>query len=146
MSDDTKSLQSYGTIHGYCIHCVDSNPSMGFAEFEDVSKVEKYVMKDADYAKRDDTFAKFRKQQLKMNPNFKSHIEQLAINHQEEEAKAIEVGQRCETNIGAKRGVVKYVGKVASFERGYWVGIQLDEPTGDTNGQVKDEVYFACPD
>ena len=81
-----------------------------------------------------------------MNPNFKSHIEQLGINHQEEEAKLIEVGQRCETNVGAKRGTVKYVGKVTGFERGYWVGIQLDEPTGDINGQVKDKVYFECPD
>ena len=51
---------------------------------------------------------------------------------------------RCETQIGAKRGEVKYVGKVPGLERGYWVGVKLDEPTGDNNGKIKDKVYFEC--
>ena len=39
---------------------IDDNMKTGLGEFDDVSKVEKYVMDDKDYDKRDDTFRKFR--------------------------------------------------------------------------------------
>ena len=103
-------------------------------------------MNDADYDKRTDTFRNFRKKQLETNPNFKSYLGQAEADEQKEEASKIEVGNRCETVVGGKRGEVKYVGKVAGLERGYWVGVQLDEPTGDTNGKVKGKVIFECPD
>ena len=75
-----------------CIHCIDpSLASMG--EFEDVSKVEKYVMDDKEYDKRDDSFRKFKERQKKMNPNFKSYLGEVDKDHQQEEANAISVGQ-----------------------------------------------------
>ena len=42
-------------------------------EWDDVSKVEKYVMTDAEYDKVEDTYRNFRKRQLKLNPNFKDY-------------------------------------------------------------------------
>ena len=60
MTDDAKTLDQYGAKDNYCIHCIDHNKVNNFAEFEDLSKVEKYVMADADYDKRSDTFRKFR--------------------------------------------------------------------------------------
>ncbi len=57
-----------------------------FGEFEDLSKVEKYVMKDSDYDKRDDTFRKFRERQLAINPNFKSYLGQVDKDYQKQEA------------------------------------------------------------
>ena len=36
------------------------------------------------------------------------------------------------------RGEVKFVGIVTCVENGYWVGVQLDEPYGDTNGKLND--------
>ena len=62
----------------------------------------------------------------------------VPINFQEEESKSITVGSRCE-KAGGSRGEVKYVGKVPGLEKGYWVGIKLDEPTGDSNGKVKNK-------
>ncbi len=146
MSDDSKTLQDYGAKDNYCIHVTDTNPgaSNTLGEFEDVSKVEKYVMSDKDYEKRGDTFRKFRERQLAVNPNFKSYLGQVDKDHLKEEASKIEIGSRCETNGGARRGEVKFVGKVAGLERGYWVGIKLDEPVGDSNGKVKDKVIFEC--
>ena len=41
---------------------------------------------------------------------------------------------------------MKYVGKCQGLGAGYWVGVQLDEPTGDTNGTVKGKQFFECPD
>lgn len=46
----------------------------------------------------------------------------------------VKVGDRCEVDPGAKRGVVKYVGQAASIAPGFWVGIQYDEPLGKHDG------------
>ena len=48
--------------------------------------------------------------------------------------------------MGERRGEVKYVGKVAGMGAGYWVGVQLDEPTGDSNGTYKNHQYFEAGD
>ena len=74
LADDNMTLEQYKVQESQVIHCIDTNPSMNYAEFEDLSKVEKYEMSDKEYDKRDDTFRKFRQQQLKANPNFKSYI------------------------------------------------------------------------
>ena len=73
MSDDTKTLRSYGAQNGYLIHVTDNNPNATMGEWDDVSKVEKYVMSDAEYDKKEDTYRNFRKRQLKLNPNFKDY-------------------------------------------------------------------------
>ena len=146
MDDDSKTLFDLGAKDHYCIHVNDTNPhaSNKLGEFEDLSKVEKYEMSDNDYNKRTDTFRKFREKQLAMNPNFKSYLGEVDKDHLKEEASKIEVGNRCETNVGDRRGEVKYVGKVAGLEKGYWVGIKLDEPSGDCDGKVKNKTYFEC--
>lgn len=44
------------------------------------------------------------------------------------------MGDRCEVEPGAKRGVVKFVGKAEALGPGFWVGIQYDEPLGKHDG------------
>ena len=51
---------------------------------------------------------------------------------------------RCETNVGGMRGEVAYKGIVGGLERGYWIGVKLDEPTGENNGTVGGKKYFDC--
>ena len=46
--------------------------------------------------------------------------------------------------IGSRRGEVKYVGLVPELAPGYWIGVQLDEPTGDSDGKVKGKTYFTA--
>ena len=116
------------------------------AQLEDVSQVEKYQISEEEYSKRDNTFRKFKEEVKKKNPNFFSKTQQkIPENFQEEEAKAIAPDSRCEVTIGQRRGQVKYVGKVPELGAGYWVGIVLDEPTGDSDGTVKGKQYFECP-
>ncbi|PKI32591.1 hypothetical protein CRG98_046988 [Punica granatum] len=57
----------------------------------------------------------------------------------------IKVGDRCEVEPGAKRGVVKFVGQAESLAPGFWVGVQYDEPLGKHDGMVKGTRYFECP-
>ena len=61
---------------------------------------------------------------------------------QKEEADQVQFGVRCQLVIGNRRGEVKYVGKVPELAPGYWVGVHLDEPTGDSDGKVKGKQYF----
>ena len=49
-------------------------------------------------------------------------------------SKNIKVGSRCEVEPGAKRGVVKFVGRAESLGPGFWVGVQYDEPLGKHDG------------
>ena len=44
------------------------------------------------------------------------------------------MGDRCEVEPGAKRGTVKFVGKAEALGRGFWVGVQYDEPLGKHDG------------
>ena len=55
---------------------------------------------------------------------------------QKAEAEQVKVGDRCEVKIGSRRGEVKYVGKVKGLGAGYWLGVLLDEPTGDSDGKI----------
>ena len=100
-------------------------------------------MDDAEYDKRDDSYRKWKARQLATNPKFKSYLGEVDKDFQLEESKAIEVGNRCEA-VGGKRGEVKYVGKVTGLEKGYWIGVALDEPTGDNNGSIKGKKFFEC--
>jgi tubulin-folding cofactor B len=63
-----------------------------------------------------------------------------------EDAAKIEVGSRCEVNPGAKRGVVKFVGRCEALPPGFWIGVQFDEPVGMNNGTVKGVKLFECND
>ena len=37
------------------------------------------------------------------------------------------------------------MGIVPELAPGYWVGVIIDEPTGDSDGKVKGKQYFECP-
>lgn len=148
MVDDTQTLQHYGAESDWTIHVVDSNPlsELHDWDFDDLSKVEKYVISEDDYSKRTNTFRKFKEEQLKKNPSFMKSKAQLVVDFQKEEAAALVEGQRCETLAApaGRRGTIKYIGKIPGLGAGYWVGIALDDATGNTNGTVVETAYFEC--
>lgn len=147
MGDDNALLGHYGPQEYYTIHVIDSSPGFNFSDFEDTSKVEKFKISEEEYEKRDDTFRKFKENMIKKDPNFlKKNKKEIPEDFQEEESKAISVGNRCEVKLGERRGEVKYVGKIPELANGYWVGVQLDEPTGDSNGTIVENEYFSCGD
>jgi tubulin-folding cofactor B len=55
---------------------------------------------------------------------------------------SIQVGSRCEVE-GGRRGVIRYTGET-EFAKGYWVGVEYDEPVGKNDGSVAGKRYFTC--
>ena len=166
MQPDTCKLGYFSPENGHVLHVHDTDPMSLAAQgwLEDVSKVDKYVMSDADYDARENTYRKFKQEKLKQDPTWTLEKE-IAIrrgisynaeekekvtyddDYQAEEASHVQVDGRCEvvTQEGSKRGVVRYVGTaLQGLPKGYWVGIEYDEPVGKNDGRVKGVRYFEC--
>ena len=58
-------------LHRCTIHVIDTDASSKSASgwLEDTSKVQKYVMSDEDYAKRENTYKQFKKMKQKVSFN-----------------------------------------------------------------------------
>lgn len=163
LDDEFKKLGYYSPQDGCVLHIIDTDPMSASANgwLEDTSKVEKYMMSDDDYNKRENTYRKFKQDKLAEDPTWTLEKE-LAMRrgvpyvppatrpaatddeHLAAEAAAIEVGSRCEVE-GGKRGVVKYVGKCPGLPLGYWIGVHYDEPVGKNDGSIKGQRHFECP-
>jgi tubulin-folding cofactor B len=151
LQEDGLTLGHYGAQTGMVIYVIDSNPNSILKEIESFEGVEKYMMSDEDYDKLPDNFRKWKTNFLKQNPNI-IHINKNAVTAQEldpdylsELASTIQVGTRCKLESGA-RGEICYVGKVVDLGNGYFVGVRLDEPFGNSNGIVKGVKFFEAND
>ena len=164
MSDDSKKLGFYSPQNGFILHIHDVDPTSASADgwLEDTSKVEKYVMSDAEYSKRDNTYRKYKEAKLAADPTWtieREMAEKRGVpyvppankdketdpEHQADAAARIQAGCRCKVSPGDKRGEVKFVGKVDGLPLGWWVGVHYDEPVGKNDGCVKGQRLFECP-
>ena len=154
VEDDDALLGSFPVDNGCRLHVVD--PTIKLGEFEDVSKVEKFEMKEDDYAKRADSVRAFKERNkmgrfAEQDPEEKKRKEEEKKQKEEaQKAKAatMKVGDRCEVRYAgqpSRRGAVKFVGET-EFQSGYWIGVQYDEPCGKNDGSVKGKRYFECAD
>lgn len=56
------------------------------------------------------------------------------------------MGDRCKLiSNSSARGEVKFVGRIMDLGVGYYVGIHLDEPYGNSTGTVNGITYFVAP-
>lgn len=124
----------------------DLNPASIHKQIESFEGVEKYVISEEDYDKLPENFRKWKVAQMKENPQM---LEQKAVlssnqldpDYMGELASTIAIGSRCKLLKGA-RGSIAYVGKVVDLGPGFYVGVKLDEPYGNSNGKVKGVKYF----
>ena len=157
LSDDSKMIGYYSPMDGWIVHCHDINPYSLSANggLEDVSLVEKYVMSDEDYAKRDTNYRKWKSEKLaadpewtlekelhRNDPDWKPPEKITDEEYMADLAEPIKVGMRCEVS-GGRRGEVSFVGKTV-LGCGFWVGVTYDDPVGKNDGTVKGERYFEC--
>lgn len=125
------------------IYCVDTNPNSAAkgGAYEDVSLVKKYEISEEDYAKRANTVRAYKKEMLR-----KKKLEQQ--NQEvpgEDTVKDFIIGNRCKVYPGDRRGTIRWKGEWKDEpERGYWLGIEFDEPVGSNDGKHKGVEYFKC--
>lgn len=129
LDDDEAMLGRYPVEDYFRIHVVDLNPSATVGQFEDVSKVEKFELTDEEYSKRTDTVMAFKKRNKlgRFDPERAAAMakkEEEQEHEGEEDAKAINKGDRCEVTIpgtgGPRRGMVMY--------KGGWAGLFTIHP------------------
>lgn len=121
-------------------NCVDIyiNGKSEFGDLSDASNVQKFEISDADYDSRKGTVREFKRQHgipLKGD-----------VVHDDKKPEGFEIGHRCEvemTDHTHNRGTIRFVGKV-NGTKGYWIGVELDEPVGKNDGSVKGSRYFKC--
>ena len=140
---------------GQVIHIIDTDP-YSFSKdggLENVNLVKKYMMSDEDYDKRENTLRAYKRKMKEKDPNFTFFPENrpkvpTGPPPGPESVSHVEVGSRCEVHPGGRRGIVKFVGEFKDvrkeINKGYWVGVQLDEPLGKSDGSVKGHRYFEC--
>jgi len=143
LANDDAMLGSYPVEDYFTIKVVDIDPNQAALNLTDVSQIEKMEMSTEDYNKREGSVLAFKKAN-KMG-RFAEGAD-AAQREKEEQfgdvAATITVGNRCLVR-STNKGTVAYVGKT-EFEKGYWVGIRLDEPFGKNDGTVKGKRYFEC--
>ncbi|KAI8463710.1 MAG: CAP Gly-rich domain-containing protein [Monoraphidium minutum] len=162
LDDDSRKLGFYSPRNGWTLQVTDTDGSSLSAQgwLDDVSKVQKYMISDEDYDRRENTYRKYKAGKVAADPGWTLEKE-LAIragreyvapeakaapedDFGEAEAAALEVGARCCVDPGERRGEIRYVGRVEGLAPGYWVGVALDEPCGRNDGSVKGRRVFEC--
>ena len=164
MTDNNKKLGFYSVVSGNEIHVIDTDPfslSKG-GGLTDVSLVEKYRMDDETYDKRAGSMREFIRNKRKNDPKYKMKAKTTTMGLKPEDkenfedmmnrepppgaesVEGIEIGNRCEVQPGARRGVVKFIGESDALKAGHWVGVQLDEPLGMNDGSINGTVLFEC--
>lgn len=143
--DEDKTLKDLMIEDFDTIHVIDLNPNGELVQnnLDDIAAVKKYEISEDDYLKRPNNVREFRKKLMK-DPEYKKKIKESQGPSYEEEAKLINVGDRCLLGDGTRRGEVMYVGKCKEMGFGFFVGVKLDEPMGDMNGSVGGNKYFEC--
>ncbi len=116
--DDSALLGSFPVDSGMRLHVVDTSKTLD--EFENLASVEKFELSKEEYSKRDNTVQSFLKRNKlgKYNEEEMKRLEEEKAKVEKEEedtAKLIQVGSRCEARVPgnmARRGKVEFVGKV----------------------------------
>ena len=143
MLDNDAQLGFYSPRDFYTIHIIDLDPTT--VTFDNVEDVPKYEISEEAYDSLDVNFRKFKEEMVRTKPDvMKPNAPQVDDEFQAEEAKEINVGNRCRVNPGERRGVVRFVGKMSTFNPGWYVGVELDQPLGKNNGEHGGVRYFEC--
>ena len=136
LAGDDATLLELGVEDGARLELVDTNDDSVANNLRGgEEKIEKYEAKSGDAG-----FAAFRKKRAaagrKSRPEPTDDTERA-------QAETFTLGQRVTTRTG-KRATVRFVGRIEPLPAGFWVGVELDEPTGKNDGEVKGVRLFTC--
>lgn len=166
LSDDHATLLQYTpNITGDTIYIIDSDPYSNARNgaYEDTSQVQKYVMSDDEYNKRENSVRAFKQAQklkrqqdeaaglitpsiTKYNMSTQQRDSEYGLESDADIRQRIHINDRCNVSPGDRRGTVKYIGYVPELliPDYVWIGVELDEPVGKHNGIISGKRYFTC--
>ena len=134
--DESEPLSTY-SINGKIQ--IEVSGKSEFGDLGDVNSVKKFEISDTDYDLRTGTIRELkRKAGIKVKGEVPEKVE--------EPPTGINLEDRCEVELPDKshhRGTVKFIGTTHSA-KGYWIGIELDEPYGKNDGSIQGQRYFTC--
>ena len=78
LNDDAATLESYNPQSGMRIFVIDEDPSNNVRNLQDTTQVEKYVMSDEDYAKRETNYKKWKEEQAQQGTPQKKKEEEAS--------------------------------------------------------------------
>ena len=115
VSNDDAKLGYYSPLDGMRLHVIDTDPMSVSANgwLEDLSKVEKYVMSDEAYEKREGTYRQWARKKREEDPTWTLQKEQQKLRNQRKSTNEGEVD--VEDAIAAARE--KTLTTYSSFER-----------------------------
>lgn len=123
--------------------CVEVLRLLGYPD--PLSKKEGGVVAEAPVSPR---LAKF---QMKLSKNpaiwmVPDEASKALINdeHMADLACKVKQGDRVIVDPGNRKAEVRFVGKIPEIGKGYWVGVQYDDPVGRNDGSVKGRRCFEC--
>ncbi|GAW80134.1 tubulin-specific chaperone [Plasmodium gonderi] len=163
LSNDQFCLNDYQVKDNYTIYIQEKNnpvPSDIIYHIDDTEQLEKlkhlkYEMKEEDYDKRQDTFRNFIKKirskegvnREKNAPVGENYQNVNALNENTSnnmyDQEIYKIGNRCRIKIGDRRGVLKFIGKLKKGNE-ISVGVDLDEPLGNSDGTYQKKYLFEC--
>jgi len=164
LDNDQLTLLDYGVQEGATIDVVDKDPQAASkaGQYNDVSQVDKFELPKEEYEKRTDSLLAFKMRNKLGRFSGSEPAQEEAQQPGLDEAELLArypLGARCEiagrqpssatpTRLGGStvRGTVRFVGPVSfNHKFPFWIGVELDEPTGKNDGSVEGHRYFTCP-
>lgn len=128
----------------------NTNPNARPGEFSDTSNIDRFELSNEEYESKSGMYARAR---LLMTDTVLAHLKahklgRFAATPDVTASSAstsnrippeVVVGSRCEVHASegrpARRGIVRFVGEASIGKGGIWVGVQLDEPVGNGDGE-----------
>ncbi|GBP53852.1 Tubulin-folding cofactor B [Eumeta japonica] len=149
IDNDDALLGAYPIDDGMRIHVIDNFVLVKGLNTNE--SVERFQLTEEEYEKKGETLRSF----LQRNKLGKYNEEEMVKLKEQQEAElkeearlasAVTLGARCEVrmpNQPRRRATVRYNGPLDGA-RGFWIGVQYDEPLGKNDGSVNGKMYFTC--
>lgn len=151
---DDHTLAHVGVTSGDTLFLVDDDPFSASAGgwLEDTSLVPKFELSEEQYAAHPRSYRRYKEEMRQRDPTW-SMTSALALRGAPEDADpsrdiaeeqpCINVGDRVEVFPGGRRAEVKFVGRgLRDLPKGWWIGVEYDEPVGRNDGTVQGVRYF----
>ncbi|KAH3673182.1 hypothetical protein WICMUC_003800 [Wickerhamomyces mucosus] len=147
-NDDSTAVLDLNITSDSRVQINDTRPLSEQEDLTNESDIKYFELDEKDYEKRSDTVRRWKQdnQLGRFHPDFKTKKKEQLQNNKVR-AQQLCVGARFRTinEIGERRGVIKYIGKVLEIDfENIWTGVEFDEPVGKNDGSIKGVRYFSC--